>query len=133
MKTKSKPQNKTDCPTEFGSPYNRALMSLKSAPMYSEEERSILANILSILLESPEKMYTSWVDTPTHLKDYGPLRDQFILANRMNKMIPAEMRTQSDLAMHLAGAEGKIRFDLAELKGESRIVCYNCMALPGIL
>ncbi|MFA5163737.1 MAG: hypothetical protein WC441_04465 [Patescibacteria group bacterium] len=129
MKTKAKPQNKTDCPT--GSPYYRAIADLKTSPAYSEEEGQILARILFILMESPSRMRTFWADTPTHLRDYGPLRDQFILANRMNRMIPASL-TQSDVAMRVAEPEFKVRFDLAEMKGESRVVCYNYVAMPGI-
>ena len=126
---KAKTRNKTDCPT--GSPYYRAIADLKTTPAYSEEEGLILANILSILLESPSRFHTFWADTPTHLRNYGPLRDQFILANRMNRMVP-ESLTQSGVAMRVAEPHFKVRFDLAEMKGESRVVCYNYVAIPGI-
>lgn len=123
---KSRAQNKNDCPTEFGSSYNKLLSALKSTSSYSEEERSILAKIFFFLMESPEKLYLSWVDTPGYLKDYGPLRDQFILANRLNR------RTQSDIVMYLSAAPQPKSTAASKLEGPARMVCYNFMALPGL-
>lgn len=120
--TKSRAQNKNDCPTEFGSPYNRLLLALKACPSYSQEERTILAQIFFFLVESPEKMYTSWVDTPGYLKDYGPLKDQFILANRLNR------QTQSDIARYLAAAtqsKSTASNMASKLSGSARMVFYN--------
>jgi len=116
-------------PEEFGSEYNRLLQIFKDTNPYSTEEKECLKDIICLLVEKPGILHTSWVDTPTYLKEHYPLVLAFHLANQMNKLAETlSTSTQSSMATNIKN----VIFDISDLKGEARVVCSNFMAIPGL-
>ncbi|MCX6798458.1 MAG: hypothetical protein NTX66_04610 [Candidatus Falkowbacteria bacterium] len=118
-------------PEQFGSEYNRLLQIFKDTDPYSIAEKECLKDIIYLLVERPEILYTSWVDTPTYLKEHYPLVFAFHLANQMNKLADS-IATQPTVAMNADTKFRKVLFDISELKGRARMVCSNFMAVPSL-